>query len=91
MRTVIDLARQRWVTWSRTTAPIVTEPRSICWAKAPAAITASPLAMTASSRAPSSVPITVPWPPCRLAPPMITAANVGNSRVRPESGATEAT
>ena len=44
--------------------------------------------MTANSRAPRSVPETVPRPPERLAPPMMTAVNTGNRYTPPWLGCT---
>ena len=41
---------------------------------------------SASSRAPLIAPMTVPLPPERLAPPMMTAAKTGNVKERPMFG-----
>src|SRR5207253_3412443 len=71
---------------SITTAPTVTVPSRSCWANGPAAIRATPFASTASRSAPLIVPIALPLPPARLAPPMITAAKTGKRSVCPSFG-----
>ena len=72
--------RRLWVNRSSTTAAIVTAPDTKLLRYEPAERSARPLAMMASSSAPLSVPMAVPRPPARLAPPMMTAAKTGNSQ-----------
>src|SRR5581483_7062761 len=73
-----DRLRWRLVSRSITTAPTVTVPSRSCEANGPAAMRATPFASTARRSAPIIVPIALPLPPARLAPPMITAAKTGN-------------
>ena len=50
-----------------------------------------PLSRDAITRAPSSAPHTVPWPPSSEVPPMTAAAMASSSIVRPASEVAEPT
>src|SRR5436305_562065 len=71
-------ACRRLRTWvsarSSATAPMVTKPRKSCWTWGPGLSSARPCCSSARRSAPPMVPMIVPLPPERLAPPMITAA-----------------